>query len=108
MKHKAIHDDAAGKVVVVDDFKGYSLKDLKYQRAITALRKQYAKEQVQQHLNNLKPENLISKVSGPSSGIAQISTQVLSGMSFMDYVNFGMTAFRTGKKIVGFFKKKKK
>lgn len=109
MNQKVIRDDSTNHVVVVDQFKGYTLKDLKYQRAITKLRKQYAKEQVQLHLNNLKPSKIISDVTqaGSSFGLSQAVAIATGSKNPMNYVSLGMALFRGVKKIAGFFIKKK-
>lgn len=94
------------------DFKGYSLEELRYQRALTMLRREFAKQKINTRLNHIKNTNAFTGTASGSkaSGLVRagtIASKVLTGLNYMDYIMIGFSAFGTVKKVVNFFRKKK-
>lgn len=103
-------DATAGKG---GNFKGYTLDELRYQRALTALRREFCKSRVMSKVYNVRKRNPLSADnSGSTSGIAgKISyflPKVINGMSYLDYAMMGFSAFASIRKIFSFFHRKKK
>lgn len=101
--HQEMKDEA--------QFKGYSLEELKYQRAYYALRKEFAKEQILTTLAAMKPDR---SESGGDSKFARrfgllktIGSKVFTNLNTLDYVMLGMSLFGTAKKAYSLFRKKK-
>ena len=91
------------------DFKGYSLEDLRYQRALVALRKDFAKSKMIHNIDKARKHRLGGE-SG-SSKIARaggIAAKLFSGLSYLDYAMLGMSLFSSGRKIYSFFRGKKR
>ena len=93
-----------------EEFKGYDLDELRYQRAILALKKEFAKEKVMADLDEIKKRlpfrnNGEQKMGFP---IARgILGKVFSGLGYVDYFLLGFSVISTGRKIFSFFRKKK-
>ena len=92
-------------------FKGYTMEELKYQRAMMALKVEFSKEQLMASLRSFHPSNAkTAKGSGLVSklGLAgRLTSKFFSGLNTLDYVMMGMSLFGTAKKAYGLFIKKK-
>lgn len=94
-----------------DAFKGYTLEELKYQRAMMALRKEFAKAKILQSLEAMKP----SKKTGSAGSVLgsrfallrSLGGKVFSNFNVLDYVMIGMSLFGTAKKAYSLFKRSK-
>lgn len=87
-------------------FKGYTLQQIRYQRAVVALHKEYSRAKITNNINKIKGRSIFSS----SKGIATPDTWVgkfLSGMNIIDYALLGFSAFSSVKKILSIFKRKK-
>lgn len=93
------------------EFNGYTMEELKYQRALLALRKEFSKEQMLQTLNGMKPSSA-TKEKGSSWGsklafAGGLAGKIFSNFNVLDYVMIGMSLFGTAKKAYSFFKGRK-
>lgn len=93
-----------------EEFKGYTLNELRYQRALLLLKKEFLKEKATEQLKDVR-EN-IPFLNG-HSGISKISSKgvlgkVMKGLSFADYLMIGFSLFNSGRRFVSLFRKKKK
>lgn len=90
------------------DFKGYTMEEIRYQRAMMALRKEFCKTKLLQSVAELKPKR---KEAKPSSSklklISTVASKVFSNLNTLDYVLMGVSLFGTVKKGLNLFKKKK-
>ena len=93
-------------------FKGYTLEELRYQRALVALQKEFCKSKVLHKVERVKNRKLIGNnpTSSPSkiAKVGSLAGKVLTGLNYLDYAMIGMSLFGSGKKIYKFFKRKKK
>lgn len=92
-------------------FKGYNLEQLRYQRAVVALKKEFAKEKMKEGLSSLKGNLPFQKKKKSSNAVPvakSFLSKVVGGLSYVDYVIMGFSVINTGKKIFSFFRKKKK
>lgn len=108
------------------DFKGYTMEELKYQKALVALRKEFCKSNMLHSVDSLKhPVSSTGNSSFPllSSGssshkstamrVAGTATKVITktlmrNMKPLDYIMLGVSLIGPVRKILGMFKKKKK
>ncbi|MDE5790190.1 MAG: hypothetical protein K2H96_03050 [Muribaculaceae bacterium] len=93
-------------------FKGYTIEELRYQRALVALQKEFCKSKVLHKVDRVKNRKLIGD-SGSSGGskifkVGSIAGKLVRGLSYIDYAMIGMSLFGSGKKIYKFLKGKKK
>lgn len=92
-------------------FKGYTLEELRYQRALTALKKDFSKAKLLRNVDSLRHTNPL--VSKNKHGLipdrfGSLASKVLSGLSYLDYAKMGFSLFSSGRKVYSLFKRKKK
>lgn len=89
------------------DFKGYNLEQLRYQRAVIALRKEFCKAKVMHEFTKIRERSIFGgeRKGSKITKIGGLTTKLLSGLNYLDYAMIGMSLFGTGKKIYKFFKK---
>ncbi len=91
-------------------FKGYSIEDIRYQRALIALKREFCKSKLNHSVNkisNYSPFGQTSKKTSKWSAIGTIAQKLLGGMSYMEYAMVGFSLFNSGRKIVSLFKRHK-
>ncbi|WP_289158668.1 hypothetical protein [uncultured Muribaculum sp.] len=91
-------------VVVPDDglekWKGYTLADLRYQRAINHVRMEMERERLANSMTRLN--DMKSKFTLPGNGLLQ---KVFAGFSIFDYALLAITTGKQIRKVYRFFKK---
>lgn len=89
-----------------NEFGGYTLEELRYQRALVALRKDFCATKITKNVEQIRGRNIFggsgSKIRGPQIG--GLVSKMISGLGYLDYAMIGMSLFGTGKKIFQFFK----
>lgn len=101
MKDKADKALPAKTDETVDAFKGYSMEELRYQRAMMALRKEFCKAKVMESVRELRPKREregAGKSSSKFALAAQIASKVFSNLNTIDYVLMGISLFGTARK----------
>lgn len=90
-------------------FKGYSLSELRYQRALTALKREYAKEKTIKRIDHLRHRSVFSSPGKRSSlgAAGGLLSKAATGLNYADYAMLGFSLFSSFRKVRGFFKKKK-
>lgn len=93
-----------------EKFGGYTLEDLRYQRALVALKKEFSKSKMIAGAHRVAKRNPINgKQSGFGIGsVGSIAGKLITGMNYLDYVMIGFSLFNTGRKVFSFFHRKKK
>lgn len=88
------------------EFKGYSLEELRYQRALVALKKEFCKSKVIHNVNKIRSHTIFGsgKIGSRMSKSGPIISKLFNSLNYVDYALLGMSAFSTGKKIFGFFR----
>lgn len=83
-----------------EHFNGYTIEELRYQRAIIALRKEFCKANLVQSVHQLRPKRKEKNGSFSSkfSLAAKIASKVFANLNVLDYVMMGMSIFGTAKK----------
>lgn len=85
----------------VAPFKGYTMEELRYQRAMMALRKEFCKTKVMQSVHTLRPATKEKSGTRGSSRFAltgRIASTVFSHMNTLDYILMGISLFGTARK----------
>lgn len=95
-------------VVPDDNFKGYTLAELRYQRALLLVKREFLREKAIKQAKSVKKQIPIINGKSPLSGITThgVLGRVIGGLNFADYLIIGFQALRIGKKIGGLFRKK--
>ena len=94
----------------VEDFKGYTLEEVRYQRALLLLKKEFLREKALGEISEVKSR--IPLLNGKST-LGSLSSKsmigrVLKGLNYADYLMLGFSIFNAGKKVLSFMRKKKK
>lgn len=92
-----------------EEFKGYTLDELRYQRALLLLKREFLKEKATEQLKDVRES--IPFLNG-HTGISKISSKgvlgkVMKGLNFVDYLMIGFSLFNSGRKFASLFRKKK-
>ena len=93
-----------------NDFKGYTIEEIRFHRALVAMEADFCKTKILKNLNNLQKLNPLAPISGSSfSGKAgSIVLKLINGLNYMDYIMLGWSLFNGGRKVFSFFKGRKK
>lgn len=110
------------------DFKGYTIEELRYQKALAALRKEFCKSNVLNSIENIKhpvkssssgSKSLIPFLSSDKSGTKNhivnaagtvtkvVATSLLKGLKPLDYIMLGISLIGPAKRLIRLFRKKK-
>lgn len=88
-------------------FKGYTLDELKYQRGLVLLKKTFLKEKLIADADEMRQRiPFASKDKNGMPKVKGVIGKIITGMDYMDYVLLGVSLFSTGKKIFSFFRRK--
>lgn len=91
-------------------FKGYTLEELRYQRALVLLQKEFCKSRIMRHVNNLQKSNPLSPSSAAGSlpgKVGAVASKLLAGLNYLDYAMIGFSLFGAVRKVFSIFKRKK-
>ncbi len=96
----------------VSKFKGYTLEEIRYQRALVTLQKEFCKNKLNRNLRNLNKSNPFSSAASPSGSIpgklGLLAGKLLTGLNYIDYAMIGFSMFGTIRKVLSLFHRKKK
>lgn len=95
---------------VVEQFKGYTLDELRYNRAMIALKSEFCKEKILAELNSATNKSIIGKFrNGEGLGFFKsgVMTKIAKSLNYVDYLIVGATAFKAVKSISSIFKRNK-
>ncbi|MGN0236736.1 MAG: hypothetical protein ACI4AK_01395 [Lepagella sp.] len=78
-------------------FEGYTIEELRYQRAMLAIRKEFAKEKLLESVKGLNPAHRSSRDKalsgeGKYSLLSKLAGNALRGLKAFDYVVLGLSA----------------
>lgn len=93
------------------EFKGYTLDELKYQRALVTLQKDFCKSRLLRITANLQKSNPLSPMAAASSipgKVGFFASKFLRGLNYLDYAMLGFSIFGGVRKIISIFRKKKR
>lgn len=94
------------------DFKGYTLEEIRYQRALVTLQKEFCKTKINRNLRNLQKVNPFSAAASSSTTlpgkVGMVAGKLLTGLNYLDYAIIGFSLFGSVRKVLSFFKRRKK
>ena len=93
-----------------NDFKGYTIEEIRFQRALVAMEVDFCKSKILRNWNNLQKSNPLSPASNSSiTGKAgSVALKLLNGLNYMDYFLIGLSIFNGSRKFLSLFKRRKK
>lgn len=91
-------------------FNGFTLDEIRHQRALIAVRKEFAKAKILEDIDKLKERNPFAPDGSlkAASRLGNLPMKIMRGLNYTDYIMMGISAFGTVRKALSFFKKKKK
>lgn len=91
-------------------FNGFTLDEIRHQRALIAVKKEFAKAKILEDLDKLKDRNPFAPdgTLKAAARLGNIPMKIMRGLSYTDYIMMGISAIGTVRKALSFFKKKKK
>ena len=92
------------------EFKGYTIEEIRFQRALVAMEADFCKTKIMRSWNGLQRLNPLatsSKTSIPGKAGA-IALKLINGLNYMDYIMLGWSVFTGARKVFSFFKGRKK
>ncbi|MCM1369587.1 MAG: hypothetical protein NC204_04370 [Candidatus Amulumruptor caecigallinarius] len=97
------------KETAADAFKGYTIEQLRYHKAMMELKKEFCKAKMLQTINRMRPAR--SSDSGFKTSkfalATKIASKVFNNLSVLDYVLMGLSIFGTARKGIRLFRGKK-
>lgn len=91
-----------------NNFKGYTLEEIRYQRALVALQKEFSKTKIIRTAHNITRSNPLAPSASSMSGkVGFVASKLLTGLNYLDYAMIGFSVFGTARKVFSFFRKKK-
>lgn len=108
-KRERLHNEI---MLLESKFQGYTIEQLKYQRALLALKKEFMKEKMMGDLADLQkkmtPPSLGELVKGESGKISGTVARLLGKLNYLDLFIIGFTVFGKARKVASLFRKKRK
>lgn len=100
MKEKKISGKKIAEEVI--PFKGYTMEELRYQRAMMALRKEFCKAKVLESVQNIRPGGKARRSGSTTPSkfatVTHLASKLFSNLNTLDYILMGMSLFGTVKK----------
>lgn len=115
IKSTAMSKDIKTPAIINDEekqFKGYSIDELKYQRAFILLQREFTQAKLAEIMQRFTNKNSSiynhnkSKKQSPF-GVGNILGRIVKGLDYLDYAVLGLSVFSTGKKIFSVFRRRK-
>lgn len=91
-------------------FNGFTLDEIRHQRALLAVRKEFAKAKIFEDVDKIKDRNpfLPDGSLKAASRLGSLPMKIMRGLNYTDYIMMGISAVGTVRKVFSLFKKKKK
>ena len=109
---KQIEGTMNESVHATEEPRGLTLEEIRYRRALVLLEREFARESLMGDLERLRSRTVFGREGkGRTSSfgtMAGVASKVLSKISYVDYFMLGMSVFGTVRKVVGFFRGRKK
>lgn len=109
MKDKGTKGNQTQDAAAENEFRGYTLDELKYQRAILLLKKEFLKEKALKEVNTVKQRIPMLNGKSPLDTITPkgVMAKIINGLNYADYLLLGFSLFKFGKKLTSVFRRKK-
>lgn len=92
------------------EFKGYTIEEIRFQRALVAMEADFCKTKILRSWANLQDSNPFSmgnKSSLPTKA-GSLALKMFNGLNYIDYILLGMSLFKGTRKVFSFFRGRKK
>lgn len=101
-------EKSAKEIVGNSDFKGYTIEEIRFQRALVAMEAEFCKNKCERSWNNIKKANPLAPSKSSFTGKAgSIALKLINGLNYMDYIMLGISLFGGAKKVFSLFHRKK-
>ena len=92
------------------EFKGYTIEEIRFQRALVAMEAEFAKAKMSRNWNNIQAANPLvpgnkTSLSGKAGSLA---LKMINGLNYIDFILLGLSVFKGSKKIMSFLRRRKK
>ena len=111
MKNKDTENDGALRIesgAAEHEFRGYTMEELKYQRALLLIKREFLREKALKETNKLKER--IPVINGKTNIMGSLGKGLLgkitTGLGFVDYILIGMQALKVGRKVGSLFRRR--
>lgn len=104
-------EDVAKSITNPEKFKGYTLEEIRYQRALVALQKEFCKAKILRNVHSIQKTNPLTPsgaIKSMPGKIGFVASKLLTGLNYLDYAMLGFSLFRSARKVFSFFHRKKK
>lgn len=105
-------NNEAQKIAQPDNsFKGYTLEELRYQRGLALLHREFCKTRILKSVQKLQESSPFSPNYSAKSLTGKagfIAGKVLNGLNYIDYAMIGFSVFGTVRKVLSFFRGRKR
>lgn len=98
----------AGLNEEIKEFAGYTLEELKHQRALALVKKEFLKQKAMNDIDSFKSK-LPFNGNSPFGNISPkgILGKVVKGLNYADYFMIGLSVFSAGRKVMSLFRKRR-
>lgn len=92
-----------------NEFKGYTIEEIRFKRALVAMEADFCKTKIFRSWNNIQASNPLMPGNKTSIGgkAGAVALKLVSGLNYLDYVLLGLSVFKGTKKIFSFFRGKR-
>ncbi len=90
-----------------ENFKGYTLKELRFHRTLVDVKRMYVKEKLVGELDDLRSMKFMPSLGAKDSVFWKVALRASRLFSYADYLTLGVSLFKTGKKIFSLFRRRK-
>lgn len=91
-------------------FKGYTIEEIRFQRALVAMEADFCKVKIYKSWENIVNANpfMPGNKSSLTSRAGNLAIKMFNGLNYLDYILIGLSVFKSSKKVLSFFKGLKK
>lgn len=104
---KEVEVSATGDKIIIEEpeFKGYTLSQLRYQRALVSVKRDFTYASILNDINRVRHRKFFFGGKGDRKTDTWAG-KIFSGMNYLDYALLGLSAFSSIRKVFSFFKRK--
>lgn len=110
--NEIIKKETKAKEIVepVKEFKGYTIEEIRFKRALVAMEADFCKTKMIKSWGNIQEANPLTggnktSFTGKAGAIAM---KMVSGLNYLDYILLGVSVFKGTRKMISLFRGKKK
>lgn len=100
------NDNLPVKTLPEEEFKGYTIDELRYQIVYKSLQREFAKERLQLKLHKLQKSLPFGGKGSPKTG--GLFGSMFKSLSYLDYILMGYSAFKSVKSVFSIFRRNKR